>query len=436
MEKALIQNLIADNGVEFLILQFVDTLGNLKHLELPVSQLDKVLAGDVMFDGSSILGFASIENSDMYLKPDLSTFMILPWSNGAEARLICDVFTATHEPFAGDPRTVLKRALEKADAMGYSGLNVGPEPEFFLFPLNEQGEPVFTKHDGVGYFDMRAQDPAQKVRQAITRTLNKMGFEIEALHHEVAVGQSEVNFKYADALKTADNILTFKWAVKEVASQYGYHATFMPKPVARINGSGMHVNQSLFTAAGNAFYDADDARQLSADAYHYMAGILAHAKAFAAITNPTVNSYKRLVPGYEAPCYLAWSCSNRSALIRIPAARKAATRVEVRCPDPLANPYLAIALMLVSGLDGIENKIPLPDEVKADIFHMTDAERSEQGIDALPGDLNQALNHLAEDEVLKATLGDHLFNAYTALKRAEWDEYRLEVHAWELKKYN
>lgn len=436
MEKAQIQKLVAENGVEFLILQFVDVLGDLKHLELPVGQLDKVLSGEVMFDGSSILGFAQIENSDMYLKPDLSSFVILPWSDGAEARLLCDIYLPDGTPFEGDPRSVLKRALEKAATLGYNGLNVGPEPEFFLFPLNDKGEPVFTENDGVGYFEMRAQDKAQKVRQGITRTLQKMGFEVEALHHEVALGQSEVNFKYSNALKTADDIVTFKWVVKEVAQQHGFYATFMPKPVARINGSGMHVNQSLFTEGGNAFYDAADALQLSEVARHYIAGILAHAKAFAAVTNPTVNSYKRLVPGYEAPCYIAWSCSNRSALIRIPAARKAATRVEVRCPDPMANPYLAIALMLVAGLDGIENKIQLPGEVKENIYHMSDATRREYGIEALPADLNEALQHLAADEVLKDALGNHLYNAYIELKKAEWDEYRLEVHAWELKKYS
>lgn len=436
MDRAEIQKLVKENGVEFIILQFVDVLGNLKHLELPISQLDKVLDGDIMFDGSSIMGFASIENSDMYLKPDLSTFAVIPWSEGKEVRLICDVYTGDQKPFAGDPRSALKSALEKAEALGFSGLNVGPEPEFFLFPLDEKGEPVFTPHDNIGYFDAGARDKGQKVRQDISRTLQAFGIEVEALHHEVAVGQHEVDFKYADALQTADRIVTFKWAVKEIAGKHGFYASFMPKPIARINGSGMHVHQSLFTGAGNAFYDENDEIGLSADARHYIAGILAHAKAFAAVTNPTVNSYKRLVPGYEAPSYIAWSCSNRSALIRIPAARKAATRIEVRCPDPMANPYLALALMLVSGLDGIENKLELVPEVNENIYHMSDAVREEYGIEALPADLNEALKCLANDEVLKNALGDHLFEAYTSLKKAEWDEYRLEVHAWELKQYN
>ncbi|MFC4766411.1 type I glutamate--ammonia ligase [Effusibacillus consociatus] len=436
MDQSTIKQLVKENGVEFIILQFVDVLGNFKHLELPITQLDKVLDGDIMFDGSSILGFASIENSDMYLKPDLSTFMVLPWSDGKEARVICDIYTGDQKPFEGDPRSCLKRVLAKAESLGFSGLNVGPEPEFFLFPLNEKGEPVFEPHDSIGYFDAGAQDRGQKVRQDITRTLHAMGFEVEALHHEVAVGQHEVDFKYGDALLTADRIVTFKWVVKEVARKYGFYASFMPKPVARINGSGMHVHQSLFTSQGNAFYDANDEIGLSEAARQYLAGVLAHAKAFAAVTNPTVNSYKRLVPGYEAPCYIAWSCSNRSALIRIPAARKAATRIEVRCPDPMANPYLALALMLASGLDGIEKKLPLVAEVKENIYHMSEAVRAEYGIEALPADLNEALNNLAQDDVLKSALGNHLYEAYVSLKKAEWDEYRLEVHPWELKQYN
>ncbi|BCJ85718.1 type I glutamate--ammonia ligase [Effusibacillus dendaii] len=436
MDQSTIKKLVAENGVEFIILQFVDVIGNLKHLELPISQLEKVLEGEVMFDGSSITGFTSIENSDMYLKPDISTFAVLPWSEGKEARFICDVYTGDHKPFEGDPRSCLKRALEKAEALGYSGLNVGPEPEFFLFPLDENGNPVFTPHDEIGYFDVSAKDRGQKARQDITRTLNAMGYEVEALHHEVAIGQHEVDFKYGDALVTADRIVTFKWVVKEVAAKHGFYASFMAKPVARINGSGMHVNQSLFTASGNAFYDANDELGLSSDARHYIAGILKHARAFAAVTNPTVNSYKRLVPGYEAPCYIAWSCSNRSALIRIPAARKAATRIEVRCPDPTTNPYLALALMLVSGLDGIENKLPLVAETKENIYHMSDSIRAEKGIDALPADLNEALNCLEQDEVLKSALGRHLYDAYVSTKREEWDEYRLEVHPWEVKRYN
>jgi glutamine synthetase len=436
MNRVEIQKLVKENGVEFIILQFVDVLGNLKHLELPITQLDKALDGDIMFDGSSIMGFASIENSDMYLKPDLSTFAVLPWSEGKEARLICDVYTGDQKPFTGDPRSALKSALEKAESHGFSGLNVGPEPEFFLFPLDEKGEPVFTPHDGIGYFDAGARDKGQKVRQDISRTLQALGIEVEALHHEVAVGQHEVDFKYADALQTADRIVTFKWAVKEIAGKHGFYASFMPKPIARINGSGMHVHQSLFTGSGNAFYDENDEIGLSTDARHYIAGILTHAKAFAAVTNPTVNSYKRLVPGYEAPSYIAWSCSNRSALIRIPAARKAATRIEVRCPDPMSNPYLALALMLVSGLDGVEKKLELVPEVNENIYHMSETTREEYGIEALPADLNEALNCLAKDEVLKDALGNHLFEAYMSLKKAEWDEYRLEVHPWELKQYN
>lgn len=435
MDQASIKSVVQDQGVEFIILQFVDVLGNLKHLELPASQLDKVLDGDIMFDGSSILGFTEIDNSDMYLSADLNTFAVIPWSNGKEARFICDILTSDKKPFAGDPRTVLKNAVAKANSLGYSQFNVGPEPEFFLFPLDEKGKPVFELSDSVGYFDIAPRDRSQRCRQDITRTLHAFGFEVEALHHEVANGQSEVDFKYGEGLLTADRIVTFKWVVKEVASQHGFYANFMPKPVARINGSGMHVHQSLFTESGNAFYDASDAQGLSVTAKHYIAGILKHAKSFAAITNPTINSYKRLVPGYEAPCYIAWSCSNRSALIRIPAARKAATRVEVRNPDPMANPYLALAVMLTAGLDGVENQLALVPETKENIYHMSTGRRIELGIDALPGSLTEALDNLEQDSVLTAILGEHLLNAYLQLKREEADEYRLEVHAWEIAKY-
>lgn len=433
-----IMRMAKEENVRYIRLQFTDLLGIIKNVEIPVSQLDKALENKMMFDGSSIDGFVRIEESDMYLYPDLSTWLIFPWDaeQGKVARLICDIYMPDGTPFPGDPRGILKKAMADAKEMGYTEMNVGPEPEFFLFKLDEKGGITTEVNDQGGYFDLAPVDLGENCRRDIVLTLEEIGFEIEASHHEVAPGQHEIDFKYADAVAAADNIMTFKLVVKTIARKHGLHATFMPKPVFGINGSGMHCHQSLFSNGKNVFYDESDELGLSKTARHYLAGILAHARGFAAITNPTVNSYKRLVPGYEAPCYIAWSCSNRSALIRIPAARKAATRVEVRCPDPMANPYLAIALMLEAGLDGIVNKIALPAEVKENIYHMSAEVRSEYGIDALPADLNEALIHLSNDEVLKAALGDHLFNAYTELKREEWDEYRLEVHAWELKKYS
>ncbi|MCI5165154.1 MAG: type I glutamate--ammonia ligase [Candidatus Electrothrix sp. GM3_4] len=433
-----IMKIIEEQNVHFFRLQFVDILGNMKNIAIPLSQIEKALDGMMMFDGSSIDGFVRIEESDMYLKPDYDTFTVLPWRNQSgtnAARIICDVAKSDGTPFDGCPRNNLKRVLAEAKEMGYT-MNVGTEAEFFLFELNEDGTGSTITNDVAGYFDVDPGDKGINCRRDIIETLEAMGFEIEASHHEVAEGQHEVNFKYADALAAADNTLTFKWVVRSIAAEYGLHATFMPKPVFGINGSGMHCNQSLFSADGtNAFFDENGPLKLSETAYKYIAGIAKNAKGFAAITNPLVNSYKRLVPGYEAPVYIAWSASNRSALIRIPASRGVGTRTEVRCPDPACNPYLAFAMMLNSGLDGIKNNLEAPSSVDQDIFSMTAAEKEAAGIESLPESLKDALDALRENPIAKEALGDHIFEMYLENKEKEWDDYRTAVTDWELKNY-
>ena len=384
--------MVHEQDVEFIRMQFTDIFGQLKNVAITASQIEKAVDNQIMIDGSSIEGFVRIEESDQYLRPDLDSFAILPWrpQHGRVARLICDVYNPDGTPFIGDPRGALKRVLKKAADMGYS-FNVGPELEFFLFETDEQGKPTTRTGDEAGYFDLGPLDHGESTRREICMALEAMGFEIEASHHEVAAGQHEIDFKYADALTTADRIMTFKLAVKSISQKNGLHATFMPKPVFGINGSGMHTNMSLFNDGRNVFFDESDPRKLSKIAYSFIAGILAHVKGMAAITNPLVNSYKRLVPGYEAPCYLAWSASNRSALIRIPAARGQATRVELRCPDPSCNPYLALAVCLAAGLDGIERKLTPPAEITENIFAMAPAEREAKGIHSLPGTLHDAV---------------------------------------------
>lgn len=425
-----------EQNVRFIRLQFTDLLGTIKNLEIPTSQLAKALDNKMMFDGSSIEGYVRIEESDMYLYPDLDTWVIFPWvTENRVARLICDIYMPDGTPFAGDPRGILKRALEKAGDMGFTAMNVGPEPEFFLFKTDEKGEPTTELNDQGGYFDLAPTDLGENCRREIVLTLEEMGFEIEASHHEVAPGQHEIDFKYAHALKAADQIQTFKLVVKTVARQHGLHATFMPKPLFGVNGSGMHAHQSLFRGKENAFYDEKDSLGLSATARYYMAGILRHARAFSAITNPTVNSYKRLVPGYEAPCYVAWSASNRSPMIRIPASRGVSTRIEVRNPDPAANPYLALAVMLRAGLDGIENRLPLPQPVDRNVYVMTDEEREDEGIPSLPGNLRSALSEMIRSEVVRDTLGDHALAHFYELKEIEYDIYRTQVHQWERDQY-
>ena len=428
--------LVREGDVEFIRMQFTDIFGQLKNVAITASQIEKAVNNQIMIDGSSIEGFVRIHESDQYLYPDLDSFTVLPWrpQHGKVARLICDVYNPDGTPFVGDPRGVLKRVLKKAADMGYS-FNVGPECEFFLFQTDENGNPTTTTSDEAGYFDLGPLDHGESTRREICLALEQMGFEIEASHHEVAQGQLEIDFKYAEALTAADNIMTFKLAVKTLAQKNGLHATFMPKPVFGINGSGMHTNMSLFKDGKNVFFDPDDSRKLSKEAYAFIAGLLKHVCGMAAITNPLVNSYKRLVPGYEAPCYLAWSASNRSALIRIPAARGQATRVELRCPDPTCNPYLALAVCLAAGLDGIEKGMTPPDEITENIFAMDEATREAKGIKSLPGSLKDAVDALKEDELICEALGDHVVSHYTEGKYAEWDAYRTHVSNWEISKY-
>ena len=423
--------------VKFVRLQFTDILGITKNVAITVEQLEEALEEGIMFDGSSIDGFTRIQESDMYLKPDFDTFITFPWrpeTGGTVARLICDVYKPDGEPFIGGPRNVLQNVLEEAKEMGYE-MYVGPEPEFFLFEKTEDGEATTITHDDGGYFDLGPVDLGQDARRDIILALDEMGFEVEASHHEVAPGQHEIDFKYEDALSTADNIATFKFVVKSIASQHGLHATFMPKPIFGENGSGMHVHQSLFKDGDNVFYDQGAELGLSQTAKYYIGGLLKHAKAIAAITNPTINSYKRLVPGYEAPVYQAWSASNRSALIRIPAASGAGTRLEMRNPDPTANPYLAIAVMLKAGLDGIKNEIEPPSEVVENIYEMTAERKAELGIESLPANINQAVQELLKDETIQDALGEHVLEHFVTAKEIEWDTYRTQVHDWELDQY-
>jgi glutamine synthetase len=432
-----IKRMAKEENVRYIRLQFTDLLGVIKNVEIPVSQLDKALENKMMFDGSSIEGFVRIEESDMYLYPDLNTWLIFPWDTeqGKVARLICDIYMPDGTPFPGDPRGILKRAMAEAREMGFTEFNVGPEPEFFLFKLDEKGNITNEVNDQGGYFDLAPVDLGENCRRDIVLTLEEMGFEIEASHHEVAVGQHEIDFKYADAVTAADNIMTFKLVVKTIARKHGLHATFMPKPIFGINGSGMHTHQSLFSNGKNAFFDDTDELGLSKTAKHYLAGILAHARGFAAVTNPTVNSYKRLVPGYEAPCYIAWSAKNRSPLVRIPASRGMSTRIEVRNPDPACNPYLALAVMLHAGLDGIKRELPLPEAVNRNIYVMNEEERLENGILSLPASLKEALDELMADEVICAALGEHALTHFVEAKTIEWDMFRTAVHEWERNQY-
>jgi len=429
--------IVKEQDVKFIRLQFTDIFGMLKNVAITVEQLEKALDNKCMFDGSSIEGFVRIEESDMYLRPDPSTFVIFPWrpQNGKVARLICDVYNPDGTPFEGDPRYVLKKALKKANDMGYEFFNVGPECEFFLFLTDNEGKPTTITHDNAGYFDLGPVDLGENARRDMCLVLEEMGFEIEASHHEVAPGQHEIDFKYADALTTADNIMTFKMVVKTIAHRNGLHATFMPKPIFGINGSGMHTNVSLYKDGKNAFFDEKDPLQLSQDAYWFIGGLLKNMRSIAAITNPIVNSYKRLVPGYEAPVYLAWSARNRSPLIRIPAARGEATRLELRCPDPSCNPYLAIAAVLSAGLDGIKNKIQPPPSTDKNIFVMTEEQRLKEGIEALPGSLEEAVKEMKKSELVREVLGEHIFNKYIEAKTQEWDDYRTKITQWELDEY-
>ena len=431
-----IRNMVVEQDIRFIRLQFTDIFGTLKNVAITPSQLEKALANQCMFDGSSIEGFVRIEESDMYLRPDLDTFLVFPWrpQQGKVARLICDVYNPDGTPFIGDPRYVLKKAIAEATAMGYT-FNVGPELEFFLFNFDENNKPTTNSPDDGGYFDLEPIGQGEDVRREIVFALEDMGFEIEASHHEVAKAQHEIDFRFDEALITADKIMTFKLTVRSIAKRYGMHASFMPKPVFGINGSGMHTNMSLFKDGKNAFADASSPDGLSDIAKNFIAGLIEHIKGMCAITNPLVNSYKRLVPGYEAPCYIAWSGKNRSPLIRIPAAGGNSTRIELRSPDPSCNPYLELALCLAAGLDGIKRNLQASSPTDVNIFHMHETERAHHGIDCLPGSLEEALDAMVDDELVLATLGEHVSDKYITAKRDEWNSYRLSISQWEIDQY-
>lgn len=429
--------MVEEEDVEFIRLQFTDIFGTLKNIAITSSQLEKALDNKCMFDGSSVEGFVRIEESDMYLYPDYDTFEIFPWrpQQGKVARLICDVYTPDGKPFEGDPRWILKKTIKEANDLGYR-FDVGPECEFFLFHTDDNGLPTTLSHEKAGYFDLGPNDLGENIRRDMVLTLEDMGFEIEASHHEVAPAQHEIDFKYDEVLKTADNIQTFKMTVKTIAKRHGLYATFMPKPKFGISGSGMHINMSLATEEGkNIFADENGKIGLSDDAYHFIAGIIKHARGMSAITNPLVNSYKRLVPGYEAPVYIAWSAKNRSPLIRIPASRGNGTRVELRNPDPTANPYLVLALCLAAGLDGIKNKIEVPESVDCNIYEMTPGERRAAGIENMPADLKEAVDCLVADEFLCSVLGEHITTKYVEAKMKEWENYTTRVSQWEIDEY-
>jgi glutamine synthetase len=428
--------LVQENDVKFIRLQFTDIFGTMKNVAITSGQLSKALEHGCGFDGSSIEGFVRIEESDMYLVPDLDTFEILPWGghHGNVARMICDVYTVDGKPFEGDPRYILKKVIKEAEEMGYT-FNVGPECEFFLFHTDDEGKPTTITHDNAGYFDLGHIDLGEEARRDMCIALEQMGFEIEASHHEVARGQHEIDFRYDDALTTADNIMTFKSVVKTIAQSHGLHATFMPKPIDGINGSGMHVNMSLSKNGKNVFCDEKDSLGLSKEAYNFIAGVLNHVKGMTLLTNPLVNSYKRLVPGYEAPVYLACSAQNRSPLIRIPYARGESTRVELRNPDPSCNPYLILAVCLAAGLEGIKNNLLPPKSIEKNIYEMSYEERKKFGVENLPEDLNQAIEEFKKDKFLREVLGEHTYSLYLEAKQIEWEDYRTKVHQWEVDQY-
>ncbi|MBX7216359.1 MAG: type I glutamate--ammonia ligase [Candidatus Kapabacteria bacterium] len=440
MTKQQVLELARERNVQFVNLQFTDIVGVLKAVTIPVWKLEEAIDNNVWFDGSSIEGFTRVHESDMFLKLDLDTFAVIPWTknspSGTLARIICDVFMPDGSPFEGDPRYILKRQLERAKQMGYV-FNVGPELEFFLFK-KENGKLTALPHDEGGYFD-QTTDAAAEIRQEMTMSLQEFGIDVEALHHEVAIGQHEIDFRYCDALAGADASVTLRYAFKSIAQRHGLHATFMPKPITGINGSGMHVHQSLFTAEGkNMMFDADGIYSLSDFAQNFIAGQLHHIKALNAIINPTINSYKRLVVGYEAPVNVAWGQKNRSVLIRVPRytpGREKAVRVEIRCPDPAANPYLAFAVLLAAGLDGVEKKMTPPAPVEDDIFEMTAEEAHERGIGSVAATLKEALDELAANDVVRGALGEFTFNKFYAAKMQEWDQYRIAVSQWELDRY-
>jgi glutamine synthetase len=438
LDRSKILSTLEKEGIQYLRLMFTDLLGMNKNVELPRTQFEKALDGQIMFDGSSIEGFVRIEESDMILVPDLDSFAIFPWDDGREgkvARLICDIYNPDGTPFSGCPRQTLKRQIARAGELGFE-LMAGIEAEFFLFELGENGEFTTKTHDSGGYFDLAPIDKGEVCRRAIVRALQSLDFDIEAAHHEVAEGQHEIDFRYGDALQVADNLATFRFVVRKVARSFGLHATFMPKPVFGINGSGMHTHQSLFTHDGdNAFFDPNAEWELSETALYYIGGLLKHAPGICAITNPIVNSYKRLVPGYEAPTHIAWSERNRSPLCRVPARRGLGTRVELRMPDPACNPYLALSVMLGAGLDGLRNKITPPAPVDKNIYKMSKRERVRNKITSLPKDLSEAVLAFKKNKVLTEALGDQVSESFIRIKEAEWHDYIAAVHPWEVDRY-
>jgi len=438
MDKKDVLKKVQEEKVKYILLQFSDIYGVVKSITIPVNHLESSLDHGTWFDGSSIEGFARIAESDMYLMPDPNTYAFIPWLTseyGNTARLICDVYGPDGTPFEGDPRFILKKVLAEAEKLGYF-FNTGPELEFFL--LKKDGGIQALPHDTAGYFDM-TMDQAYEIRREMTSVLQSIGINVEATHHEVGIGQHEIDFRYDHALKTADNATTIRFALKAIAQKYNLLATFMPKPLAGVNGNGMHVHQSLFNAEGqNVFYDERNRYHLSETAYNYLAGQLKHIKGMTAILNPIVNSYKRLVAGYEAPVYISWARTNRSSLIRIPRyqeGRSQSTRLELRSPDPSCNIYLAFAVMLKAGLDGLAGKLQPPKPVEEDVYNFSDARLEELKIDTLPGSLLQALYELKKDPLVKETLGDHTFERYLEAKFKEWDEFRIQVTEWELKRY-
>ncbi len=441
--KEEIRRICKEENIRYIRMQFTDIMGMLKNVEIPITRLEDALDNSVMFDGSSIEGFVRIYEADMFLHPDLDTFLVLAWednSYGKVARFICDVYRpgheGKHEPFEGDPRGVLKRNLEKMKEKGYSAFNVGVEPEFFLFKLDSKGKPTLEFNDNGGYFDISPIDSAEDCRRDIVLALQNIGFTIEAAHHEVSSGQHEINFKFDSAVEACDNVQTFKLVVKNIARRHGLHATFMPKPIEGINGSGMHVNCSLVTKDGaNAFYDEKTKNGLSATAIQWISGIIAHAKGFCFITNPIVNSYKRIVPGFEAPCYISWSDSNRSTMIRIPAARGMKTRTEIRSVDVASNPYLAISAILNAGLDGIDGNCKEVGPIYEDLFHASREEREALGVYSLPASLEEAIEEFKRDSLMQEAVGGHITEKLIEAKQQEWNEYRRHVSDWEIQRY-
>lgn len=428
--------MVEEDDVEFIRLQFTDMFGNLKNVAITTNQLERALNNECMFDGSSIEGFVRIEESDMYLHPDLDTYVTFPWrpQQGKVARLICDVYTVEGKPFEGDPRYILRKTIKEAEDMGYT-FDVGPELEFFLFQMEENGQPTTITNERAGYFDLGPLDFGENARRDMVMTLEDMGISVEASHHEVAPAQHEIDIKYNDALTTADNIMTFKLVARTIAKRHGLHATFMPKPKYGVDGSGMHINMSLQKNGINIFNDPKDKLGLSQEAYYFIAGIMKHIESMTAITNPLVNSYKRLVPNFEAPVYIAWSASNRSPLIRIPASRGTSTRLELRCPDPSANPYLTLALCLAAGLDGIKNKLLPMNSVDCNVFELSTKERENLKVRSLPANLCEAIDELNKSEFVQKVLGEHISKKYIEAKKAEWEDYRTQVTKWEIDQY-